>query len=369
MTQNNSGQIQLSKLIFTQNWEDPAIDERVLNISKEDSIFTITSGCCNTLGFLRFAPKTIHCVDINPAQTYLMELKMAAIRKLDYHSFIGFMGLTEENNRIRIFDMLKNELSAEANAFWKNNLNIVRDGFIMNGRYEKFVKIAGWLLRNIQGVHKTKRFFTLETLKEQSEYFSSRWDNSRWHFIFNTMFNKKRLAKRGLNVDYFHFDDGSTSFSESFRKRAAHAFTELPLKSNYFLALYMLGRYLDINHVPEYLKEKNFDAIQKNINALHPTTADSKYWLEKQSDNIFTGFALSNICELMDENDTHKLFEEVIRTAKPNARIIFRNLMIPREIPADLQKHIVKDVELSKELQFNDRSFVYGKVAAYTVHK
>ena len=100
-----------------------------------------------------------------------------------------------------------------------------------------------------------------------------------------------------------------------------------------------------------------------------PVSADSKYWLEQQPANMFNAFALSNICELMDDKDTHKLFSEVIRTAKPGARIIFRNLMIPREVPEDLQNCIIKNEELSKELQQQDRSFVYGKVAAYTVNK
>ena len=43
--------------------------------------------------------------------------------------------------------------------------------------------------------------------------------------------------------------------------------------------------------------------------------------------------------------------------------------MIPREVPEDLRSSIVKDEALSKEIQFNDRSFVYGKVAAYNIRK
>jgi S-adenosylmethionine-diacylglycerol 3-amino-3-carboxypropyl transferase len=172
-----------------------------------------------------------------------------------------------------------------------------------------------------------------------------------------------------LNADYFHFDDGSRSFSESFQKRAAHAISDLPVRSNYFLSLYLFGKYQDNENIPEYLSPKNFETIREKINAVKPVTADSKYWLEQQPANLFDAMALSNICELMDEKDTHKLFSEVIRTAKPGARIVFRNLMIPREVPEDLRKNIVKDEPLSKELQFNDRSFVYGKVAAYTIVK
>ena len=71
----------------------------------------------------------------------------------------------------------------------------------------------------------------------------------------------------------------------------------------------------------------------------------------------------------MSEKDTHRLFSAVLQTARKNAKIIFRNLMIPREVPEDLRSRIIKEEGLSKEIQFNDRSFVYGKVAAYTVNK
>ena len=86
-------------------------------------------------------------------------------------------------------------------------------------------------------------------------------------------------------------------------------------------------------------------------------------------DKTIDCFALSNICELMSEQETHSLFTAVDRTAKDGARIIFRNLMIPREVPGDLQASIKKDQSLSKKLYENDRSFVYGKVAAYIVQK
>ena len=370
MQENNStGQVQLSKLIFTHNWEDPAMDERALNIKEGDTIFTITSGGCNTLGFLRFNPTAVYCVDINAAQNHLMELKKAALRKLDYEMLCGFFGLQESNERMKLYNGLKEALSADALNFWNANSSIISKGIIMNGRYERFVKIAGKLLRLLQGNRKVKAFFTFKSVDEQQKFYDERWDNKRWRWIFNTMFNKKRLAKKGLVSDYFHFDDGASSFSESFYKRASHVMKDIPVQSNYFLALYFLGHYFNNENIPDYLKPENFSSIKNNINKVIPVSADSKYWLEQQPDQMFNAFALSNICELMDDKDTHKLFSEVIRTAKPGARIIFRNLMIAREVPEDLRQIIVKDESLSKQLQFDDRSFVYGKVAAYTVQK
>jgi len=363
------GQVQLSKLIFTLNWEDPASDEKALQIKNGDVVFTITSGCCNTLGFLRFNPQKIYCVDINPAQTYLMELKQAAFRNLGHDQLLGFFGIRNTGKRLEIYKALEKDISPAAKDFWQKNINIIKAGILMNGRYEKFIRLAGLVLRLMQGSRKVKKFFTLTTVQQQEAFYAQKWDGVKWKWIFRTMFNKNRLAKKGLNADYFRFDDGSTSFSESFYRRAAHTMTKIAAESNYFLSLYFTGRYLNELQLPAWLLPENFSVIKKNIDRIQPVTADSKYWLAQQPDNLFNAMSLSNICELMDENDTLKLFEEVARTGKPGSRIVFRNLIIPREVPPALQQIIVKEVELSKALMETDRSFVYGKIAAYNINK
>jgi hypothetical protein len=43
--------------------------------------------------------------------------------------------------------------------------------------------------------------------------------------------------------------------------------------------------------------------------------------------------------------------------------------MVPREVPEELKTQIVKNETLSKCIYDNDRSFVYGKVAAYLINK
>jgi len=369
MSEASEGQVQLSKLIFTHNWEDPAVDEKALTIKEGDTLFAITSGCCNALGFLRLKPAKIYCVDINQAQNHLMELKKAAFKQLDYEQMIAFLGLRPQNNRLKTFHALKEHMPAASVIFWEEHRSVVKKGVIMNGRYERFVKLAGWLIRRLQGGDKTKYFFTLKSLNAQKEFYDKRWNNGRWRWIFNTMFNKKRLAKKGLDADYFQFDEGTLSFSDSFQKRARHAMTELPIANNYFLSLYLLGHYNNEEQWPDYLQKKNFEVIKAHIDNIEAISEDAKFWMEKQPDNQFEAMALSNICELMDEGDTLKLFEEVLRVSKPEARLVFRNLMIPRDVPDELADKVVKDPELSEKLQYMDRSFVYSKVAGYTVRK
>jgi S-adenosylmethionine-diacylglycerol 3-amino-3-carboxypropyl transferase len=365
----NQDQVQLSKLVFTHNWEDPLSDIHALKIKPNDTIVAITSGGCNVLGFLLNDPKTIYTIDINQAQSYLIQLKIAAIKVLNFDDFIAFSGLVSHSDRGILFNKVKPYLSPEALLFWQGNEKIIANGFIMNGKYEGFVKFAGKFLKMLQGKKRVNGLFKTKTQEEQEHYFDEVWDTKRFKYLFKILFNKRMLAKRGLVADYFHFDDGSTSFAESFYKRSKKAFRNLPIKGNYFVSLYLLGKYMNHEEVPDYLKPENYDILKSRVDRIKILTSDAQGWLDTMTDNSIDCFALSNICELMSEEETKRLFAAVKRTATPTARVIFRNLMIPREVPQDLEKHIVKDEVLSKYIYDNDRSFVYGKVAAYSIYK
>lgn len=362
-------QVALFKLVFTHNWEDPEADHAALKIKNGDAILAITSGGCNVLGFLLSDPELIYSIDINPAQSWLLELKIAAIKALNFDEFLSFAGLKEHDNRTALYEKIKPYLSKEATEFWNGQHKIIEKGFFMNGKYERFIRLAGKFLNLLQGRKRVRGLFKEKTAKDQESYFDNVWDTKRFHYLFKILFNKRMLAKRGLVADYFHFDDGSSSFAESFYNRSKKAFRDIPVKGNYFLSLYLLGKYNDSNEVPAYLKEENFELIRSRVDRIKIITSDAQGWLDSMPPESINCFALSNICELMSEKDTHRLFSAVLQTARKNAKIIFRNLMIPREVPEDLRSMIIKEEGLSKEIQFNDRSFVYGKVAAYTVNK
>ena len=133
--------------------------------------------------------------------------------------------------------------------------------------------------------------------------------------------------------------------------------------------MYLLAKYADMNGVPAYLKEEHYDIIRSRLGRINIITSEAQHWIEKMPDDSIDCFALSNICELMSENETSHLFEQVYRTGKRDARIIFRNLMVPRDVPSYMSSLIVKDHELSHNIFMNDISFVYGKVNAYNVRK
>ena len=362
-------QVSLFKLVFTHNWEDPECDHQALRIQNNESVLAITSGGCNVLGFLLFNPEIIYSIDINPTQSFLLELKIAAIKCFSFEDFISFAGLQDHPDRQLLYEKVRPFLSSGASDFWDSQKKIIARGFIMNGKYERFILLAGKFLKFLQGKKRVNGLLAEKSKEEQETYFDQVWNTKRFHYMFRILFNKRMLAKRGLVAEYFHFDDGSKSFAESFYIRSRKAFRNLPVKDNYFLNLYLSGKFRNKNEVPAYLKQENFDIIKSRVNRVRIITDEAQKWLTTLPDNSVDCFALSNICELMSEKDTGRLFASVLRTAKNKSRIIFRNLMIPREVPIEYTGHIVKDEPLSLHLYANDRSFVYGKVAAYTITK
>lgn len=362
-------QVALSKLVFTHNWEDPESDHAALKIKSNDAVVAITSGGCNVLGFLLLDPGVIYSIDINPAQSYLLELKMAAIKCLSFDEFIGFAGLKPHDDRLALFQNIKMHLSEEAISFWNSKQKILAKGFIMQGKYERFIQIAGKFINLLQGKKRVQGLLMGKSKKEQENYFDKVWDTRRFHYLFKILFNKRMLAKRGLVADYFHFDDGSKSFAESFYNRSKKAFRNIPVKGNYFLSLYLLGKYRNGDEVPAYLKRENFEIIKSRIGRIKISTSEAQGWIDSMPDKSIDCFALSNICELMSDRDTNRLFTGVFRTSRSNGRVIFRNLMIPREVPDALKDQVIKDEVLSRYIYDNDRSFVYGKVAAYNIPK
>lgn len=367
MKSREPGQVELPELLFGMSWEDPESDRQALRIQPGDTVLTITSGGCNTLNLLLDDPRQIYSLDINACQSHLLELKCAAIRRCEHDDLWAFLGLKPSGDRLRMFESLARYLTKPALEYWRGRPQAIRNGVVYQGRYETFLRHFRRILGLIQGRRRIEGLFKCRSLEEQRDYFDSVWNTPQWRLLFRLAFNKRVLARRGLVTDYFRFDDGSSSFEESFFNRSRKAFRDIPIASNYFLAQYLLGRYASPDAVPAFLRRENLPVIRERLERISIVTADAKTWLASRPEALLDAFSLSNICELMSLEETALTFEQVARTAKAGARICFRNLMIPREVPLALSSHIQFREESSRQLLEQDRSFVYSRVQAYVI--
>jgi S-adenosylmethionine-diacylglycerol 3-amino-3-carboxypropyl transferase len=366
---SSKDQVALVDLLFGLSWEDPETDRQALAIQPGEKLITVTSGGCNTLTLLLEDPGRIFSLDINPSQSYLLELKRAAVRRLDYDDLHGFLGLNPSDKRLQTFERLRDDLSEGAARYWNGKPAAVRNGIIHAGNYESFISLFSRFLKIFQGTRRIEGLLGCQTLEQQRNYFDKTWNTVRWRLLFKLLANKWVLARRGLTVDYFKFDDGSTSFPESFLRRTRHAMYEIPIQSNYFLAQYLQARYRSEDAVPAYLLRENLPLVKQRLERIEIVTAPAQEWLANQPDASLDCFSLSNICELMSQEETGRLFAEVARSARCGARICFRNLIVPRGVPESLQDRVQLQEQLSRQLLAQDRSFVYSRVQAFVVTK
>ena len=81
-----------NNLVYNTCWEDPRLDRVALELTPSDNVMVITSAGCNALDYALTGPNSVHAVDMNPRQNALLELKLAAIRDLEYEDFYRMFG-------------------------------------------------------------------------------------------------------------------------------------------------------------------------------------------------------------------------------------------------------------------------------------
>ena len=160
-------------IVFNQSWEDPTMDREALQIVPDhDVVLSITSGGCNCLNLLCLSPREMICVDANPAQTYLMDLKLAAIRQLDYDDFFSlFSGPGSQRSKSLYASALREALPPPARDFWDRNANASMKGVCREGKLGLFLKIARSLPDHDVGRRVNQRLLPIESLEEQHAFY------------------------------------------------------------------------------------------------------------------------------------------------------------------------------------------------------
>jgi S-adenosylmethionine-diacylglycerol 3-amino-3-carboxypropyl transferase len=356
--------VTLDELVFTMSWEDPALDRAAFGLSPGRDVAIVTSGGCNALTLLLDDPRLVLAFDYNPAQSFVLELKAAAFRRLDYDELLELFGVRASRRRPLLVETVLATLSPGARAFWAAQPWLLRDGLLNGGRYERFLGQFRRLLRLIEGRRVTEALFEPRDARDRERFYDAEWDRLPWRLLFRLFFNKRILARRGLSANYFSFDDGSRSFAESFYRRATHALRDQSVHDNHFLAQYLLGRYRE-GFLPEHLRPECFDTIRSRVERLDIVTADVRSVFDRRA-AAFDAIGLSNVFELMPADETAAVLRRVGAALRPGGRMTLRNLMIPRAVEADFFPVLRPDVARARELHAQDRSFVYSSLQVYT---
>lgn len=347
------------RLMFTQSWEDPDCDLAALRPAPGETLLTVASGGDNTLGFLLADPARVIALDLNPTQIWLLELKMAAFRRLSHGDLLHLLGVRSTDGARDLYRRVRNDLSEAARRFWDGHLEWMDQGVLVSGGFERYFALLRTGLRLVVGRRRLKALFAQDP-GSQARFYEREWNTLRWRALVRVLCSRRVLGSR-LDQSWFQ-DAEAPSFGAHFQRLAAHVIAELPARSNYFLAQILLGRYLDEDRIPSYLQPASFEVIRSRLDRIEPLISDVGEALAALPARSVDCFALSNVFEYSPVGLFRDSLGHLARVARKGARFSLRNLLAPRRLAED--SRFLVDPEEGDRLRLADRGFIYSHFEA-----
>jgi len=345
-----------SHLRYSFGNEDWRTEEKALDIQPQDQVLCITASGDRPLNLLNRECEKIVCLDANPIQNHLLELKVAALHQLDYQSYVSFLGAIPGKGRKETLQLLLPHMNQRAAQFWLKHEKMVGKGILYQGSVERLTRVIAKFFSFTKG-KKVRRLFAIDNIDEQRQFLREEWDSRLLRILLNTFLNTF-LSRVVIE------DPGLTNYSSDIKPGhylydRMHASLERELaKKNPLLSLLFRGRVSSEAFSP-YLTEVGTEAIRPQLSALKVHTGDILDYLESVTEPTFNGFSLSDVASYMSYPNFVRLLKGVVRAARPGARFCLRQFLSSYEIPESLQPYFIRKNSLEKELEHLDNCFVY----------
>lgn len=359
------------RLIFAQVREDPRVELSALHPGAEERAIVISSGGCTALSLLAAGAGEVHAIDLNQTQNHLVELKALAVARLDRNMAVRFLGgsALAPRDRLALYGALRLTLTPSARVYWDRHQDAIAGGVLEAGVSERFIRhVCGAVRHLVHSPGRVRRLLACKSLDEQRALFAAEWDNRRWRCLFALLLNRFVMS-RAYDPQFFAHV-GRTNFAEHFLRLANHALTEVPVGDNYFLHQMLSGRY-PTEHaegVPPYLGERAFSERTRRSGLLRLVDGSVTDYLRTLPEKSVDAFALSNVCEWLDPGQVSELFSEVERTARPGARVVYRNFVGWTDLPESCTR-LEEDRALGVALMQCERSVVQSRVVVCRVRE
>lgn len=349
------------RLFFAQVREDPRLEVAALKDHLGGPIAIVTSGGCTALTLVAEGAKHVVAVDLNRTQNHVCELKAVAVAQLGPAAAAALIGgATADADRLEIYQKVRPALSPGAQAYWDARSSAIRAGILNAGVTERLMRV---IVRSVRlFVHdrgRVERLLAQSDQAEQRRFYDGQWNTRRWRMLFQVLCNRL-IMQRTYDPAFFEHVS-NPSFARHFHHTAELTLRELPANENYFLQFMFTGRYPPAAR-PAYLDEANSTRLAETGERLTLVDAGFADYLKEQPVGSIAGFALSNICEWLTEEQIDELFTQIVRTARPRARLVFRNFVGWTDVPERWRGIVVEDKELGAKLTPLDRSLCQRRI-------
>lgn len=374
--------------VYNQIWEDPRVDLEALRLDSNSRVLTISSGGCNALNYLIESPASVTAVDLNRHHIYLLNLKIAALKRLPtYEGFFDFFGYGRGKNcGTNYLKFIAPSLDKDTRRFWESNT--VGGSLLYGDRISFFTDAGlydhsrnGYFLRFFQRLSKLvgcdpEQVLKAESFEEQQSLYEKHIDPFFDTFVVKTV-GKLPITMFGLGIPPQQYDElktdlnGSRTVIDIYRERVRRMACDFPISENYF-AWQAFARKYDTEKgqaVPEYLKKENYETLKANTERLTTIIGSATDVIKNSKPGTFNRFVFLDAQDWMNAEQMTELWSSIAEKAEPGSRIIFRTAgaasPIETNLPPELREKFSYESALSKELFKQDRASIYGGFHLY----
>ena len=345
--------------------EDPRVDMRLFDLTPQSNIFVLASGGCNALHYaLDPNVASVHCVDANPCQIALVNLKKQVIEHGSHQDLWKMFGVGKHETLDSSYTQnFRPGLPTKCATFWDKNIKSFQmSGSSLGFHYHTGCGFITRCFRLLKEDHLAQigRLFELSDKNEQIAVYE-KYLEPVFNGILSTLLinvsTQLGIPSRQLGI----ISHKSSDVIKFLNGRIKYTLTELPAKENYFYHLYIFGHYRS-DCAPEYLKEDNFQLLKNVHHKISVTNAYVADYLNS-SQQWFSHFALLDHLDWLVHNP--KLLEEqwraILSRAQRGAKLIIRSYFSGFEwLPDFAKKHVDTSVNIDAHIS-TDRLGIYNK--------
>jgi len=339
---------------YANCWEDADVLCEALAPAPARRVLSIASAGDNAFALLAEGAEVV-AADLSPAQLACVELKAAAIRRLDREDLLAFLGIRPAADRGAVYRALRGALTEAARAFWDAHGDDVAYGIVHAGRFERFFHF--FRRRILPLVHSRRRIAELQrekTADERAAFYEAAWNTWRWRLLFRIAMSRFVMGRLGRDPEFFRYVEGSVG--DRILARTGRALSSLPLHENPYLDYILNGNFT--RSLPRYLRADTLDDVRAGLDRLTLRRGPAEE--AAAAHGPFDGFNLSDIFEYLDEDTCATLYAALLDAARPGARLAYWNMLVPRRCPDALRGRVRPLDARARDLFAHDAAFFYS---------
>lgn len=351
-----AGKARFDAIRYAQAWEDADVLTTAMGPRPGATLMSVCASGDNCLALLTLDPARVIAVDLSPAQTACLKLRIAALDTLPHDAFLELLGAVPSMRRADLFDRAVQSLDTETAAFWRGQrAPAVRHGVGFIGRFEGYFRLfRRYLLPLVHGRRTVQAVFRRRPPADRGRFHEDRWTTWRWRLLVRLFFSRPVMGALGRDAAFF--DQVSGSVADHVMRRIRHAAVDLDPADNPYLRVILTGRPEGVLPLP--WRAEHYDTIRSRTGRVEIRTGALEAVLPTAP--AVDGFYLSDIFEYMSPSAFAAAYGRIVQSSRPGARLVYWNMMAPRRVPPGFQDRIARQPALEAAGKAADKAFFYS---------